>query len=474
MKARMGLGNPIYLVSGLQYFHIYGIIYIMKGFWLELILILIFILANGFFAGAEIAIISARKSRIKHLMERGSKQAEVVHKLQNEPENFIATVQIGITIVGMLAGAIGGAAAIEVIKPLLQDAPFEFIQNWSTPIAIAIVVLITSYLSIILGELVPKSLALRFSEPIALFVGKPIHLLSRFSFILVKLLTKSSSLFLKPFGKMPPPEGSFVTEEEIKILLREGGEKGIFEKSEQELIHSVFEFVTTTVKEIMVPRPKIKAIAIDTSIEAAVDFVVECGFSRFPVYDGSMDDIKGILYEKDLLDIRVKKKDVGLKDLIRPVYFVPETKKIDKLLRELQRRRMHMAIVINEYGGVEGMVTMEDIIEEIVGEIEDEYDYEDRPVKILKDGSMVIDASLPIRDLIDQHNLAIEESEEYETLAGLVLSLLQKMPRGGEIVKYGDYKLTIVDIEGKRISKVKLEKVVTTADVIETRIHNIK
>ena len=470
----MGLGNPIYLVSGLQYFHIYGIIYVMKGFWLELILILIFILANGFFAGAEIAIISARKSRIKHLMERGSKQAEVVHKLQNEPENFIATVQIGITIVGMLAGAIGGAAAIEVIKPLLQDAPFEFIQNWSTPIAIAIVVLITSYLSVILGELVPKSLALRFSEPIALFVGKPIHLLSRFSFILVKLLTKSSSLFLKPFGKMPPPEGSFVTEEEIKILLREGGEKGIFEKSEQELIHSVFEFVTTTVKEIMVPRPKIKAIAIDTSIEAAVDFVVECGFSRFPVYDGSMDDIKGILYEKDLLDIRVKKKDVGLKDLIRPVYFVPETKKIDKLLRELQRRRMHMAIVINEYGGVEGMVTMEDIIEEIVGEIEDEYDYEDRPVKILKDGSMVIDASLPIRDLIDQHNLAIEESEEYETLAGLVLSLLQKMPRGGEIVKYGDYKLTIVDIEGKRISKVKLEKVVTTADVIETRIHNIK
>jgi len=470
----MGLGNPIYLVSGLQYFHIYGIIYIMKGFWLELILILIFILANGFFAGAEIAIISARKSRIKHLMERGSKQAEVVHKLQNEPENFIATVQIGITIVGMLAGAIGGAAAIEVIKPLLQDAPFEFIQNWSTPIAIAIVVLITSYLSIILGELVPKSLALRFSEPIALFVGKPIHLLSRFSFILVKLLTKSSSLFLKPFGKMPPPEGSFVTEEEIKILLREGGEKGIFEKSEQELIHSVFEFVTTTVKEIMVPRPKIKAIAIDTSIEAAVDFVVECGFSRFPVYDGSMDDIKGILYEKDLLNIKVSKKDIGLKELIRPVYFVPETKKIDILLRELQRRRMHMAIVINEYGGVEGMVTMEDIIEEIVGEIEDEYDYEDRPVKILKDGSMVIDASLPIRDLIDQHNLAIEESEEYETLAGLVLSLLQKMPRGGEIVKYGDYKLTIVDIEGKRISKVKLEKVVTTADVIETRIHNIK
>lgn len=432
----------------------------MSGFWFEILLILVLIIANGFFAGSEIAIISSRKSRIKHLMERGDKKAEIVHKLQNEPDNFLATVQIGITIVGMLAGAISGAAAMEALKPLLQNIPVGFIQKGSTPIAIGIVVLMTSYLTLILGELVPKSLAIRFPEPIALFVGRPIQLLSKLTFIPVKLLTRSTSLFLKPFGKMPPPEGAFVTEEEIKILLSEGREKGIFEKSEQELIHSVFDFVTTTVKEIMVPRLKIKAISIDTPIEKTIDFVIECGFSRFPVYEGSLDDFRGILYEKDLLEIRGNRQDVKLKDLIRPVYFVPETKKIDTLLRELQRRRMHMAIVINEYGGVEGIVTMEDIIEEIVGEIEDEYDFEDRPVKILKDGSMVVDASLPIRDLVDLHHLPLEESEAYETLAGLVLSLLQKMPRGGEIVKYGDYKLTIVDIEGKRISKVKLEKVI--------------
>lgn len=441
----------------------------MTGFWFEVLLILFLILANGFFAGAEIAIISSRKSRIKYLIERGDKRAEVVHRLQSEPDNFLATVQVGITFVGMLAGAVGGATAIEALKPFLQQVPVGFIQKGSAPIAITIVVVVTSYLSLILGELVPKSLALRFSEPIALSVGRPIQALSKLSFILVKILTKSSSLFLRPFGKMPPPEGAFVTEEEIKILLREGGEKGIFEKSEQELIHSVFEFVTTTVKEVMIPRPKIKAIAIDTPIDSAVDFVIECGFSRFPVYEGSLDDIKGILYEKDLLEINVNRRDVSLKDLIRPVYFVPETKKIDTLLRDLQRRRMHMAIVINEYGSVEGLVTMEDIIEEIVGEIEDEYDFEDRPVKILKDGSMIIDASLPIRDLIDQHHLAIEESEEYETLAGLVLSLLQRMPRGGEIVRYGDYKLTIVDIEGKRISKVKLEKVVEIKDTAGER-----
>ncbi len=444
----------------------------MGEFWIEVILILLLILANGFFACSEIAIISARKSRIKHLMDSGNKNAAVVHKLQSEPDKFLATVQVGITLVSMLAGAIGGAAAIEAIKPLLQYAPVGLVREWSEPISIAVVVLVISYLSLILGELVPKSLALRFAEPIALFVGKPIHYLSGFSFILVRILTKSTNVFLKPFGKMPPPEGAFVTEEEIKIFLKEGGEKGIFEKSEQELIHSVFEFVTTTAKEIMVPRPKIKAIAIDTPLEKVIETVVESGFSRFPVYDVSLDDIKGVLYEKDLLEIREKLKDMRLKDLLRPVYFVPETKKIDALLKELQRRRMHMAIVINEYGNAEGLVTMEDVIEEIVGEIEDEYDFEDRPVKILKDGSMIIDASLPIHDLIDQHNLSLEESEEYETLAGLVLSQLQRIPRGGEIVKYGDYKITIVDIEGKRISKVKLEKVTGPLNILEEKIQN--
>jgi len=172
-------------------------------------------------------------------MDSGNKRAEVVNKLQSEPDKFLATVQVGITLVSMLAGAIGGATAIAVIKPLLQYAPIDFVSKWSEPISIALVVVVISYLSLILGELVPKSLALRFSEPIALFVGKPIQYLSRFSFILVRILTKSTNVFLKPFGKMPPPEGSFVTEEEIKILLKEGGEKGIFEKSEQDLIHSV-------------------------------------------------------------------------------------------------------------------------------------------------------------------------------------------------------------------------------------------
>jgi len=428
-------------------------------FWLEVLLILFLIIVNAFFASSEIAIVSSRKSRIRQLMEQGDKRAQLVHEMQNEPEKFLATVQIGITVIGILAGAISGAVAMEVLQPVIAKIPVEIVKKISTPLSIGIVSLITSYLSLVLGELVPKTLALRFSDRIALLVAKPMTLITRISSIPVKILTRSASLFVKPFGEKMPPEGSFVTAEEIKIMLREGSEKGIFKQSEKELIHGVFKFADTTVKDIMVPRPNIKAIEIHTPIDKVIEFVSEWGYSRFPVYDRVLDDIKGILYEKDLLEIKFTERDVHLETLLRPAYFVPETKKIDTLLRELQRRRIRMAIVINEYGNVEGLVTLEDIIEEIVGEIEDEYDFEDRPVKILKDGSMIIEASLPIRDLISQHHLEFEESEEYETLAGLIMSLLQRMPRAGDIVRYKNYKLTIVDMEGRRIAKVKLEKI---------------
>jgi len=430
----------------------------MDSIWFQIILISLLILANAFFACSEIAIVSSRRSRIKHLMEQGDARAKIVNELQSEPEKFLATVQVGITVVGILAGAVGGAAAIEALKPLIQRIPVGLIRESSEAIAITIVVATISYLSIVFGELIPKSLALRFSEPIALFMGPPLRYLLRIFSVVVRVLTESTRIVLKPFGDMPPPEGTFVTEDEIKIFLKEGRERGIFRKSEQELIHSVFEFASTDVKEIMVPRPMIKAISIDTSFDEALDYVIDCGFTRFPVYEGTIDNIKGVLYEKDLLEVKVHQKKISIHELIRPVYFVPESKKIDTLLKELQKKRMHMAIVINEYGNVEGLVTIEDIIEELVGEIEDEHDFEDSPVKIQKDGSMIIDASLPIRDLKERYHLDFQESDEYETLAGLVLFLVQKMPSGGEIVQYGKYKLTIVDMEGKRISKVKLEK----------------
>jgi putative hemolysin len=390
-------------------------------------------------------------------MDEGDKRAAVVHQLQAEPDSFLATVQIGITFLGLLAGAVGGATAVEAIEPLLKQVPW--LGEVSEPLSIGIVVVAISYFSLIFGELIPKSLALRFSEPIALAVAGPIQGLSRISAIPVRLLTWSTRILLKPFGGKLPGEGSLVTEEEIKIILREGGERGVFGQSEQDLIHSVFEFVDTTVKEVMVPRPKINAIDIETPQDAILKHIIDSGFSRFPVYKGTLDDIRGILHQKDIMESVVAKETFEIRKLLHPVYFVPETKKISDLLKELQRRRVHMAVVINEYGSLEGLVTIEDLIEEIVGEIEDEYDILESPVERLRDGSMVMDASISVRDLADQYELPIPVSENYETLAGFMLAHIQKMPRGGEIIRFENYKFTVVDMEGKRIARVKVEKV---------------
>lgn len=428
-----------------------------ESLWLEAIVILILIFANGFFSGSEIAIISARRSKIEELAKKGRHSADIVNNLKDDPDRFLATVQVGITIIGSLASVIGGVAAIEVLKPLLMSIQIDAVQKLAEPIAVGIVVAAISYATLIFGELIPKSLALRYAEEIALISARPIDWLSRAASIFVRLLTKSSNLVLKLFGAKGLEQRAFVSEEEIKYFIKEGKEKGIFEETEEALIHGVFEFADTTVKEIMVPKHKFNAIDIDTQPEQALQFIVESGFSRYPVYRGATENIIGILYNKDVFKIMEEKKPLVLKELIRPPYFVPDTVMISRLLRELQRRRIHMAVVVNEHGEVDGLVTIEDILEEIVGEIEDEYDIEKGGlVERLKDGTMVIDASAQIRDLIDV-GLPLEGTEELNTLAGFMYSKLQRIPRGGEFVFYKGYKFTVVDVEGRRIVKVKAE-----------------
>ncbi len=428
----------------------------------ETVFILFLIVLNGFFAAAEIAIVTVRKSNIKSLSEKGNQKASLLYQHQIEPERFLATVQIGVTLVGSAAAAVGGVVAVESIRPFFDRIPF--FQQFSEAASISVVVLIISYVSLILGELVPKSLALKYPEQIALGSIQLIDLMARTFSPFVRMLTASVRLFLKPIGGKVLP-GTFISEEEIKYLLKEGRETGVFDQTEQDLIHSVFEFNDISVKEVMVPRPKIHAIQVDTSYEEWMKYVVENKFSRYPVYRSNITDIVGILYFKDLVGTLAQEKQIALKDLLHPSYFVPETMKVSRLMKELQRRRIQMAIVINEYGSVEGLVTMEDLVEEIVGEIQDEYDVEDRPVERLKDGSWVIDASLSVRDLRSNYGLPIPESAEYETLGGFVLSQLQTMPKGGEIIQYGDSKFTIVDMDGRRIAKLKLEKKPTITKV---------
>ncbi|MEK7688799.1 MAG: hemolysin family protein [Deltaproteobacteria bacterium] len=434
-----------------------------EGIWLEAIVILILIFANGFFSGSEIAIISARRSKLEELSKKGMHSADIVNRLKSDPDRLLATVQIGITIIGSLASVIGGVAAIETLKPLLLSIPLWPFREFAEPISVGIVVIVISYVTLIFGELIPKSLALRYAEELACVSAGPVDFLSRISYGFVKLLTISTNLVLRVFGAKGLEKRAFVSEEEIKYFIKEGKQQGIFEETEEALIHGVFEFADMTVKDIMVPKHKFNAIGIDTPSEQVLKFIIESGFSRYPVYQDVKENIIGILYNKDVFKVMEEKRPLALRELIRPPYFVPDTAMISRLLRELQRRRVHMAVVVNEHGEVDGLVTIEDILEEIVGEIEDEYDIEKGGlVERLKDGAMVIDASAQLRDLTDV-GLPFESTEEFNTLAGFMYSKLQKIPRGGEFIFYKGYRFTVVDVDGRRIVKVKAEKVLEEA-----------
>ncbi len=432
---------------------------ILENIWFEAVLIFVLILANGFFAASEIAMIATRKSRIDTLLGKGVKSAAAVARLKNDPDRFLATVQIGVTVVSSLASAIGGAAAIVFFKPQIESLPLPWVARWGEAIAILVVVVPISYFSLVLGELVPKSLALRFSEQIACAVAPPIEFLARISAFFVKTLTVSSNAVLWIFGGKEAGGASFISIDEVKSLIREGAARGIFNETEQELIHSVFEFADTPVKAVMTPRTEIHALEVHASLAEVAKSFIDSGFSRIPVYEGELDRVIGILYNKDIFKALQEKTDFRIRDNLHPAFFVPSSLPISELLKQLQRRHLAIALVVNEFGEIEGLATLEDLLEEIVGEIRDEYDREERgPVERLPDGSMVIVGSALLKDLKSDFDLPFEESPDYHTLAGFVLAQLKRIPRGGENVEHNGYRLTIVDMEGRRIVKIKLEE----------------
>jgi putative hemolysin len=430
----------------------------MSEAWLLVFAIFLLLLGNGFFSGSEIAIISARRSRIQALIEQGSRAAERVKALQDDPNTFLATVQIGVTLMGTLAGVCGGYLANLYVEPVVLRLG---LPRWLGPAFVASIVVggFIVYVELILGELVPKALALRYSDTAARLVSWPILVLARGSHLIVRLLTTSTRAVLLLFGIRDAQTRTFVSpEEEIKHLIREGREQGVLDQTEEELIHSVFEFSDTPVKKVMVPRPKVFALDIDTPPGDVERMIVESGFSRIPVFEGSLDNIVGLVYVKDALRLLEKRQPVVLRKILHPVHFVPETKKVGALLKELQKRRTHMALVIDEHGGLTGLVTLEDLIEEIVGEIQDEYDWEERSVERLRDGSLVVEGTVPAAELREGFHVPIPQSPEFDTVAGFMLERLGSVPKGGEVVTVGEFRLTVVDVERNRISKVKVER----------------
>jgi len=429
----------------------------MQELFGEVFFIAILILFNGYLAGTEIAVVTARKSRVQQMVESGKRNAKILLRLKDNPDRFLATIQIGITGVSVLASAVGGAAAVEVIKPALQTVPIKAISIAAQPIAIGIVVVLITYFSVIFGELVPKSIALMHPETVGLWTARTVDAFSKVASIFVKFLTFSTSLVLSPFGRKPFSERAYITEEEVRMLIKEGGKHGVFEPAEEKILQSIFEFTDMSAKEVMVPDIQIVAIPIDKSPMEIRSIIEEEQFSRYPVYGKDLNDIRGILYAKDFLTLLTKTGQVDIRKIIKSPFFIPETMKISLLLREMQRRRTHIALVVDEYGGISGLVTIEDLLEEIVGEIRDEHDVES-PVVLLKDGTLLIDASISLKDLKEDHSIPLPESPEYETLGGFLMTALQKIPIMGDKVEVEDKRLTIVEMVGQRISKVKLEK----------------
>lgn len=345
---------------------------VSDSFALEASLIFVLILLNGFFAAAEIAVVSSRRGALKQFEEKGRTAAHLVTRWLKEPERFLATVQIGITLVGVLGSVVGGAAAIRHLKPVIESYPS--LALWSEPLALGAVVVVITYLSLVLGELVPKSLALLYRERLALLVAWPIHGLSRAVRPGVAFLTASTRTILFLLGRRDAPKDVFVSEEEIRFLVSEGARQGVFDQTEQQLIPKVFDFAETKVRDLMVAREKVVAVDITIPKEKLLVKVAEEGFTRLPVYQGTLDTVVGVLHMKDLIHVLTLGGVVVLQDLIRPPVFIPETAAAKDLLLLFQKRRIHMAVVQDGARRTVGVVTLEDLLERIVGDIMDEHD----------------------------------------------------------------------------------------------------
>jgi putative hemolysin len=348
---------------------------------------------------------------------------------------------------------VGGAKIVDLLIPLIKNLPFEFAERWSESISIGIVVIGIAYLSLVIGELVPKYLALRYSEKVALRVAGPIRLLSKISFVFVKLLSFSTKALMSLIIGKTPKEPPFISEEEVKYIVTEG----IFEKTEAEIIHSVFEFTDTIVKRAMTPRTEVVGLEIGSDQNTVLRTVTEEGYSRLPVYRDTLDNVIGVIHAKDVINILQNSDLIILEDIIRKPYFVPDSMKISKLLREFQKKRAQMAIVLDEFGGTAGLITLEDIIEEIVGEIEDEYDEERKEIDLLPDGSAVVRGSIPLRELNEKLKINLPE-EQFETLTGIIINTIGRIPLLDEKIELFDLDFTILEKVGHHLRKIKISK----------------
>ena len=420
-----------------------------------IILIAALIVLSAFFAAAEMSLVSVRRTRIKQLVEEGNAKARTVLALLEHPTNFMATVQIGLTLVGLMASAF---AAINIAGPASKWlVSLGLAPSTANPVAVVGITIILSLFTLVFGEIAPKSLAIQHSEKIALSVAGTVRFLSLVGLPAVKLVSAASDLVVRPFGVHVRFTNPILTEEELKMLVEAGEEEGVIEEEEKVMIHSIFDFTDTVARQVMVPRTDMDAAPVESTLDELLDVITTSGHSRIPIYEENVDNILGVVHAKDLLPVlRQEKRTFDMQAVMREAYFIPETKDVDELLAEFKRGNVQMAIVRDEYGGTAGLVTVEDLLEEIVGEIRDEYDIEEPLIDVIDHDHALVSARMSIDDLNEQMEMDIPESEEYETIGGFVFDLFGRQPGEGEMISWSNLDFVVQNLEGGRLDRIQV------------------
>lgn len=430
----------------------------MAQIGIEILLIGVLILLNGFFAGAEAALIAVRRSTVSELARTKGVAGRAVKSLKEKPETFLATVQVGITLVGTLASVVSGATVVEALTPRIAALPWMFAQRWAVQIAIGIVVIVIAFASLVFGELVPKYLAIARPERIALVAARPITWLATVGKPLVALLTHISRFIARLLGVHPSEHDRPVSDQEIRLLAIEGSLHGTIDDVERELIHQALDFSDTTARQVMTPRPDVIGIDINWTNEEVLQTIREEGYSRFPVYDGTIDRISGAIYTKDVIHLLSVDSPIILRDLVRPVMFVPDSMVISEVLAKFQKQRRHLAIVLDEFGGTAGLITLEDVLEEIVGDIRDEYDADEQAeFRLLPDGTALAAGGMPIIDFNEEFGVSLS-TELADTLAGLFTATIDRLPRKGDFIEVGGVRFDVATLKGRRIVMLRARR----------------
>ncbi len=414
---------------------------------LRIVVVLLLVLGSAVFVAAEYALITARRARLEERAAKGGRGARAALRLMDEPVRFISATQLGITVFAILVGAIGEPLISDLMEPTL-----------SRTVSFLIAFSILTYLSVVLGELVPKAVALQKAERLAGVLAVPLDLLGRAALPLVWLLQVSANLVLRALRVNPAPAGMLAyTREDIRHSVAAAEDVGELEEAEEEMLYKVFDFASKEVSEVMVPRPDVVAISVEMPPEEALRAVVDSPFTRYPVYRGSLDDMLGVLHVRDLFSAIHDRgiAAVELEALVRPAFVVPETKDLAALLADFRREKLHLAIVVDEYGDMDGIVTLEDVLEEIVGDIEDEFDLPDESIERIDDTHIRIDGTYTIDDFNEEFGTTLEQ-EDFHTMAGLVFGELGRQPEVGDCVRTDGLQMEVLQIEGSRIMKLEV------------------